>query len=235
MSWLKRFATSTIGMKLVMALTGLAMFGFVVIHMLGNLQVFLGPDTYNHYAETLQGMPEIVWLARMGLLGCVLAHIGSAVALVSRSRSARPQAYAQHSWFSSAYAVRTMRFGGFILLAFIVFHLAQFTVAGVGVEGFRHCAWVDGEFTCYAYQNFVRGFQNPLVVGFYVVAQAALGMHLAHGAWSMLRTLGLSNPRYVVLAQKAAVAFGLLIALGNIAMPVAALAGLLPDTANALK
>jgi succinate dehydrogenase / fumarate reductase cytochrome b subunit len=230
MSWLQRFASSNIGLKVIMALTGFMMFGFVIVHMIGNLQVFLGPDTYNHYAEMLQGNPEIVWIARMGLLGAVLAHIGSAVALVTRSRAARPQGYGEHKFMGSSYAVRTMRFGGLILLLFIVFHLAQFTVAGVGVEGFQHCAWVGDDFTCYAYQNFVKGFQNPLVVGFYVVAQVFLGMHLTHGVWSMFRTLGLSNPRYVELAQKGAIAFGVLIAVGNIVMPIAALAGLLPQT-----
>lgn len=234
MDWFKRFATSTIGLKVVMAATGLAMFGFVIVHMIGNLQVFLGPDTYNHYAETLQGNPEIVWIARMGLLGAVFAHIGSAIALVKRSRAARPTGYAERSWFGQTYAVRTMRVGGFILIAFIAFHLAQFTVAGVGVEGFKHCEWVGDDFTCYAYQNFVKGFQNPAVVGFYVVAQVFLGLHLAHGAWSMLRTLGLSNPRYVDVAQKGAVAFGVIIALGNIIMPIAAMAGILPETSSIL-
>jgi succinate dehydrogenase / fumarate reductase, cytochrome b subunit len=218
-----------------MALSGLEMFGFVVIHMIGNLQVFLGPDTYNHYAQTLQGTPEIVWLARVGLLGAVFAHMGSAITLAMRSRAARPQAYKRSEFLGSSYAVRTMRFGGVILLAFIVFHLAQFTVAGVGVEGFQHCAWVRDEFTCYAYQNFVKGFQNPLVVAFYVVAQVFLGMHLTHGAWSMFRTLGLSNPRYVALAQKGAVAFGVLVAVGNIVMPIAALAGILPQTDSILQ
>lgn len=234
MSWLQRFLSSTIGLKVLMAVTGLLMFGFVIAHMVGNLQVFLGPDQYNHYAEFLQGQPEILWIARLALLGAVFAHVGSAVALVKRSRAARPKGYQDHSWLGSSYAVRTMRFGGLIVLAFIAFHLAQFTVAGVGIEEFRHCEWASGEFHCYAYQNFVQGFQSPLVVGFYIVAQVFLGMHLAHGVWSMLRTLGLSNPRYIELAQKGAVAFGVLIAVGNIVMPIAAFAGLLPETSSIL-
>jgi succinate dehydrogenase / fumarate reductase, cytochrome b subunit len=225
MQWLTKFLTSTIGMKVLMAVTGLIMFSFVLVHMLGNLQVFLGEHVYNHYAETLQGMPEIVWLARLGLLGTLLAHVVSVVILTARSKSARPTNYKQHKWLSGTYAVRTMRFGGVVLLAFIIFHLAQFTVAGVAVEGFRHCAWVGNEFTCYAYQNFVSGFQNPIVVGAYVVAQAALGLHLSHGAWSLMRTLGLNNAKYDKLVRDAATLFGVLVFLGNSSMPIAVIAG----------
>lgn len=227
MKWLTNFLTSTIGMKILMAVTGLLMFGFVLVHMAGNLQVFLGEHVYNHYAEMLQGQPEIVWMARLGLLGTVLAHIFSAIILSRRSASARPQGYKMKKWLSGTYAVRTMKFGGFILLAFIVFHLLQFTIAGVGVEGFRHCEWVGDDFTCYAYQNFVAGFQNPVIVLFYIVAQAMLGLHLAHGVWSMLRTLGLSNPRFDALSRKGATAFGTLIFLGNSVMPVAVLLGII--------
>lgn len=225
MKWLTKFLTSTIGMKALMAVTGLMLFGFVVVHMVGNLQVFLGEHTYNHYAQMLQGNPEIVWIARMALLGAVLAHIFSAISLTMRSKGARPTGYKQSKWLSSSYAVHTMRYGGVVVLAFIVFHLAQFTVAGVGVEGFRHCEWVGNEFTCYAYQNFVAGFQNPAIVAFYVVAQAFLGLHLAHGVWSMLRTLGMSNPRQDALARKAASLFGVVIFMGNAIMPIAVIAG----------
>lgn len=225
MKWLTKFLTSTIGMKVLMAVTGLMLFGFVVVHMVGNLQVFLGEHTYNHYAQMLQGNPEIVWIARMALLGAVVAHMFSAISLTMRSKSARPQGYKMKTWLSGTYAVRTMRFGGFVLLAFIVFHLAQFTIAGVGVEGFRHCAWVGNEFTCYAYQNFVQGFQNPAIVGFYIVAQAFLGLHLAHGVWSMLRTLGMTNPRHDALARKAASLFGVVMFMGNAIMPIAVIAG----------
>jgi succinate dehydrogenase / fumarate reductase cytochrome b subunit len=214
-------------MKILMAVTGLLMFGFVLVHMAGNLQIFLGERVYNHYAAMLQGQPEIVWLARAGLLGTVLAHIFSAISLTRRSAAARPAPYKMKKWLSGTYAVRTMKFGGFVLLAFIVFHLLQFTILGVGVEGFRHCEWVGDTFTCYAYSNFINGFQNPVIVLFYLVAQAMLGLHLAHGAWSMLRTLGMSNPRYDKLARQGATAFGVLIFLGNSSMPVAVMLGLI--------
>ena len=151
--------------------------------------------------------------------------MGSAITLTMRSKAARPQGYKEKKWLAGSYATRTMRFGGVVLLAFIVFHLAQFTVAGVGVEGFRHCEWVGNEFTCYAYQNFVSGFQNPAIVGFYVVAQAFLGMHLAHGVWSMLPAC---RTHAMTLAARPPRCSGG--DLRNAIMPVAVSPGSLPET-----
>ena len=225
MTWLTKFFTSTIGMKVLMALTGLVLFGFVVVHMLGNFQIFLGPDVYNHYAALLQGQKEILWAARLTLLASVVLHIVSATVLTLRSKKARPQGYQVNKWLSGSYAVRTMRFGGVILLAFIVFHLAQFTLGVVAVDGYRACAGSAADFHCFAYQNFVSGFKNPAVVGFYVVAQAFLGLHLAHGVWSMLRTLGMTNPRHDTLARRGATAFGIAMFVGNAIMPIAVLVG----------
>ena len=226
MAWLKTFLTSTLGLKVIMAVSGVALFGFVLAHMAGNLQIYLGERTYNHYAAALQGNTALLWTARTGLLGVVLAHIVSAGVLTARSRAARPTAYDTHRWLSGTYAVRTMRFGGVVILAFIVYHLLHFTVGTVH-PNIQHCrVTADDEFVCFAYQNFVAGFQNPAVVGFYVLAQVALGLHLAHGVWSMLRTLGLANPRYDLLTRRAATAFGTVVTLGNISMPIAVLAGL---------
>ncbi|MFO0005694.1 MAG: succinate:quinone oxidoreductase, partial [bacterium] len=128
MSWLSRFLSSSIGLKVVMAISGLVLFGFTVAHMAGNLQVFLGADAYNHYAESLQGNKPLLWTARLTLLGMVSAHIASAVTLALRSKAARPVGYSQRSFLSGSYAVHTMKFGGFVLLAFIVYHLLHFTV-----------------------------------------------------------------------------------------------------------
>lgn len=226
MDWLKRFLGSTIGMKVIMAVTGLMLFGFVVGHMAGNLQVFMGDEVYNAYAEKLQGNPPLIWTARIGLLGAVLAHIGSAVVLTGRSRSARPEGYKARRWLAGRYAVRTMRFGGFVLLAFIVYHLLHLTVGAVHPD-FVHCVPAGhGKVDCDAFHNLTVGLRNPAVAIFYIVAQVALGMHLAHGVWSMLRTLGLSNPRYDVLARGGAWAFGGLITVGNCSIAIACLAGL---------
>jgi succinate dehydrogenase / fumarate reductase cytochrome b subunit len=121
-----------------------------------------------------------------------------------------------------SYAVRTMRWGGVILLAFIVYHLLHLTVGVVGPE-VHHCETVAGVFECHAYDNLVRGFRQPLVTGFYVLAQLCLGMHLAHGIWSLCRTLGLGNPRFDLIARRIALIIATLVTLGNISIPVAVL------------
>jgi succinate dehydrogenase / fumarate reductase cytochrome b subunit len=228
MTWLKQFLGSNIGLKLVMALSGLGLFGFVLVHMLGNLQVYLGPEKFNAYAAMMQGNP-LLWPARIGLLGLVGAHMASAAILVSRSRSARSQAYKAHQWLAGTYAVRTMRWGGVILLGFIVYHLLHMTAGLGGVHpDFKHCVpGSDGALVCSSYHNFVVGFSQPLATGVYIVAMLALGMHLAHGVWSLCRTLGLGNPRYDALARKAALFFGALITVGNISMPIAVLTGII--------
>jgi len=225
MSWLSRFLRSTIGQKFVMAVSGLMLVGFVIAHMIGNLQIFIGPDALNSYAALMQGNQGLLWVARLGLLGAVGAHIWSAFKLTLAAKSARPISYKKRSWFDERYAVRTMRVGGVILLAFIIYHLLHFTV-GVAHDGFKHCADVGGVFTCYAYENVVSGFSNPLIGIFYIVAQVFLGLHLTHGVWSMTRTLGQGNPRFDGLARMAAGGIGLIITIGNSSIPIAIMAGI---------
>ncbi len=225
MSWLSRFLRSTIGQKIVMAVSGLLLVGFVIAHMLGNLQIFLGADALNSYAAIMQGNQGILWVARLGLLGAVGAHIWSAFKLTMAAKAARPVSYKKRSWFDERYAARTMRVGGVILLAFIVYHILHFTVGTVHGD-FQHCADVNGVFTCYAYENVVGGFSNPLIGGFYVIAQVFLGLHLTHGVWSMTRTLGQGNPRFDDMARKAAAATGLIITIGNCSIPIAIMAGI---------
>jgi succinate dehydrogenase / fumarate reductase cytochrome b subunit len=227
MNWLQRFLGSTIGLKVVMALSGLALFGFVIGHLLGNLQVFLGAEVFNAYAEALQSNKALIWTARIGLLGMVLAHMGSAAKLVMRSSAARPVGYkAKRKFLSGRYAVHTMRYGGVVLLAFIVYHLLHLT-AGVAHPDFTHCVPAGhGKVACDAYHNLTVGLSNPGVAAFYIVAQVALGLHLAHGVWSLARTLGLSNPRYDGLVRSGAMAFGGLITVGNCSIAIACLAGL---------
>ncbi len=228
MSWLTQFLRSTIGLKIIMAVSGLALFGFVLGHMAGNLQVFLGPEAINEYGAMLQGNKELLWGARLGLLAMVTAHIYSAVTLTMRSKAARPVAYKQRKWNSDTYAVRTMRVGGIILLGFIVFHLLHLTAGAVHPD-FVHCsAGAAGELVCDPYHNLTTGLSGGWwwAAAFYIVAQVFLGMHLAHGVWSLCRTLGLNNPRYDVLIRRGARAFGGLVAGGNIAITLSILTGI---------
>lgn len=219
MNWLSRFLKSTIGMKVVMASTGVVLFGFVFVHMIGNLNYFLGEEALNHYAAMLQSNKELVYIARAVLLAAVVGHIFSAVQLTLRSRSARPVGYGQKRWMRGNYAARTMKYGGFVLLIFIVFHLLHMTTGDIQTGEFTHCDPLHG--SCDTYANVFNAFAGITVTLFYVVAQFALGLHLAHGAWSMCRTLGLSNPRYDKIVKAGALTLGFIIAVGNSAIPIA--------------
>ena len=217
------FLRSSLGLKIVMALTGVILFGFVIGHMLGNLQVYLGPEAFNAYAESLRalGHGTLLWVARAGLLVAVLLHIWSAWRLTLMNNAARAVGYREIERRESSYASRTMRWSGVILLLFIVYHLMHFTF---GVHAV-HPYFVHGD----AYHNFVTGFQSPLVSGFYVLAMLALGLHLYHGAWSFMQTLGLSHPRYNHLRYAFAAFITLVILAGNISFPVAVLTGLVRE------
>ena len=214
-----RFLGSSIGKKVVMALTGFALFGFVVGHMVGNLQVFLGPAALNHYAEALRNLGPLLWMARIGLLVAVGLHIWAAYSLTMMNRAARPRDYREKEHRESTFASRTMRWSGVLLLLFIVYHLMHLT------WGSAHPAFVEGD----VYHNFIVGFRPALVTGVYVVAMLALGLHLYHGVWSLMQTLGLSHPRYNPLVHAFATLVTVVVVAGNILMPVAVLAGWLEE------
>ena len=214
-----RFLGSSIGKKVVMAVTGLALFGFVVAHMLGNLQVYLGPAALNDYAEALRHYPALLWAARIGLLVAAALHVWAAYSLTMMNRAARPEGYREKEHRESTYASRTMRWSGVFLLLFIVYHLMHMT------WGNAHPDFVPGD----VYHNFIVGFRQVAVTVVYVVAMLALGLHLYHGVWSFLQTLGLSHPRYNHLRHAFATLVTTVVVLGNISMPVAVLAGWLDE------
>jgi succinate dehydrogenase / fumarate reductase cytochrome b subunit len=212
---------STLGRKIIMAVTGFALFGFVIAHMIGNLQVYLGPGPINAYGEALRHLLHGagLWIARGGLLVCAALHVWSAASLTLQNRAARPQGYRAQLWQDSTYASRTMRWSGVIVLAFIVYHLLHFTVGSV------HPNFVSGD----VYHNLVVGFRAPLVSGFYILAMLLLGMHLYHGVWSMLQTLGLSHPRYNNLRHAFATFVAAAVLFGNVSMPLAVLTGVIDE------
>lgn len=234
MRWFLKFAGSTIGLKITMAVSGVLLFGFVIAHMLGNLQIYLGADTLNEYGAALQGMGALLWVARIGLLVVVLTHIASSIALVRLSHAARPVAYKKVQPKASTYASRTMRISGPIVLAFIIFHILHLTVGTVHPD-LQHCVTnAAGTLECFVHENVVGAFSlsganiafNLFSVVFYVVAMLLLGLHLGHGAYSMVRTLGLSNPRYDRIARAVATAVTVLIVVGNCSIPIAVAIGL---------
>jgi succinate dehydrogenase / fumarate reductase cytochrome b subunit len=209
------FWKSTVGKKAVMAVSGLILFGFVFVHMVGNLQVYAGPERLNAYAELLQHTRSLLWGVRLTLLVAVAAHIFAAWQLSKRSWDARPVPYAHAGHVQTTYAARTMRWSGPILLLFIVYHLLHFTT------GDAHPSFIAGD----VYHNFVTGFRVWYVTAFYVLSMLALGLHLRHGLWSMLQSVGLNHPRYNAWREQAATVFTAVIVAGNISMPLAVLAG----------
>jgi succinate dehydrogenase / fumarate reductase cytochrome b subunit len=210
---------ATIGKKAVVARTGIVLFGFVIAHMLGNLQVFLGREALNAYARNLRQVPALLWLARLVLLGSVLAHIIASLQLVRAAQVARPIAYRQKKSIATSYAARTMKISGPLLGAFIVYHLAHLTVPGVSMGAYPHEPHD-------VYANLVNGFQVPWVTGIYVVAQCLLGAHLYHGGWSLFQTLGLSHPRYDQWRARLPRAVAMLVVAGNLSIPLAVLTGI---------
>ena len=207
---------TTIAKKVVMALTGIILTGFVLVHMTGNLLLYLGPEALNAYAEMLQSKAAVVWAARAVLLGSVGLHIWAATSLTLTNLAARPVGYRAHAYEASTYASRTMRWGGPLLLLFIVYHLLHFTVGSV------HSNFIRGN----VYHNVVVGFQNPLVAFVYVLSMVALSLHLFHGVNSMLQTLGLSHPRYNGLRSMASAGYAALITVGNLSFPLSVYFGL---------
>lgn len=222
MAWVVKFAKSSIGAKALMAVTGLVLFGFVLVHMLGNLQLYLGPDHYNAYASFLKSQPEILWSARTVLLGSVLLHIVSGVRLNLLNRAARPEAYAQKVFTKATLTSRTMVLSGLVVLAFIIYHLLHFTV---GLTDPTHYELMDPKGRHDVYAMVILGFQNVYVSLSYIVAMLLLGMHLNHGASSMFQSLGLNGPRYSSLTERIGPVFATIIVLGNISMPLAVLLG----------
>lgn len=221
MQLVARFWGSALGKKLVMAVTGLVMVGFVVVHMAGNLQVFVGAEKLNAYAELLHGpLAEVVWIARVVLLGAVVLHVTAAVQLTRQAHAARPHGYAEKSPQVSTFASRTIRWGGALLLVFIVLHLLHFTSRTLFPAEFGERPIYD------LLVDRGLGFGNPLVAGFYVLSMAGLGLHLFHGVWSSPRTLGLAPATNDPIKRRLAVALAVVVAVGFAAVPLSIFLGL---------
>jgi len=207
---------SSVGKKAVMAVTGLVLVAYLISHVLANLLVFTGPDRINRYAALLHGTGGALWGARLVLLVAVILHIVAAVQLTLRSRAARPQPYAGgRDPQVSTLAGRTIRWGGALILFFVVYHILHFTT------GTAHPDFIELN----PYHNVTTGFRNPWVAGFYLIAMLALGLHLYHGLWSSGRSLGLSQPSPRPLQRRLAVLLAGFIWLGFTAIVVAGYLG----------
>jgi succinate dehydrogenase / fumarate reductase cytochrome b subunit len=218
---------SAVGKKWVMALTGIAVMGFVFAHMVGNLHLYEGPRQVNMYGESLRELgghlaPRtfVLWLLRVGLAGALLLHVHAALTLTILNRKARPDRYeAPRDWIAANFASRTMRWTGIIVGLYLLFHLADLTGGRTGND------FVRGD----VYHNVVTSFSRPAVAALYVVANLALGVHLFHGAWSLFQSLGINNPRYNAARRLFAVGFAAAVVLPNCAFPIMVQAGVISE------
>src|SRR5438045_1345713 len=217
MAGLRGFYASMVGKKVVMGVTGLIGIGFVVLHSLGNLLVFRGPEAINSYSHFLKSTGELLWALRVVLIVAVVLHVIAAVQLTRQSRAARPIAYTKRETQVATIASRTMRWGGALLLVFIVLHILHFTTGTIRPAG----AFSQQD----VYANVVTSFRVWWVALFYVVAMIALGLHLFHGAWSSLRSIGVSPPSPRPLERRVSLTIAVLVWAAFTAVPVAVIAG----------
>lgn len=224
--------STAVGKKYAMALSGIAIMGFVAIHALGNLKMYLGPEEFDHYGEFLRELlvpiaprTVVLWLLRIGLIGAFAIHIHAAYSLTRMNHHARAVKYQSPRDYQAAnFASRTMRWTGIIIALFLFWHLADLTWGwwnAVGGDG----TFVRGE----VYGNVVRSFERWPVAALYIVANIALGIHLFHGAWSLFQSMGWANPKFNRMRRMFATAFATLIVIINVSFPIAVLAGIVGE------
>lgn len=229
--WPIEFYRSGVGKKWVMALTGIALMGYVFAHMVGNLKVYMGAEDINHYGEFLRELlvpllPRTVtlWLLRIGLAAAFVLHIHAAYSLTVMNQRARAEnAYiSKRDWQAANAASRSMRWTGVVIALFLLWHLADLTWGTVNPD------FVRGD----VYRNMVASFERPLVSVIYIVANIALGLHLFHGAWSMFQSLGVNNPRWNSWRRGFAAGFAGVVMIGNLSFPIAVLTGVVSADDN---
>jgi succinate dehydrogenase / fumarate reductase cytochrome b subunit len=215
--------TNSVVKKIVMAVTGILMLLFLIAHMIGNLHVFQGATSFNHYSEWLRTFGEpalpprtLLTAIEIVLVVSVVAHMWAAISLWRQAKRARPEGYVTKKSVVQTYASRTMRWGGVIIALFVVYHILDLTFGAANPAG------TDAT----PYEKLIASFQNPIATTVYVIALILLGMHLRHGIWSVTQTLGLSNKRRERTANAFAVAFSTLLIAGYLVVPAAVVFGL---------
>jgi succinate dehydrogenase / fumarate reductase cytochrome b subunit len=220
----KAAKTSSVFKKAVMAVSGIILVLYLIAHMIGNLKAFAGRESFNHYSEWIRtiGEPAVpaqttLWIIRVVLLAAVIAHFWAAISLWRQAKRARPHGYVTKKAVAQSYASRTMRWGGVIILAFVIYHILDLTVGAANPDGTGSTP----------YDRLVAGFSNPLVVAFYAIALILLGMHLRHGLWSATQTLGQSNKRREKTVNLFALVFSIVLIGGFLLIPFSVLFGLI--------
>jgi succinate dehydrogenase / fumarate reductase cytochrome b subunit len=215
-----RFYQASIGKKAVMAVTAVVLFGYVIGHLAGNMQVYLGAQQMDRYAAFLHSMPVLLWGVRALLLVCVVLHITASIQLTILKQQARPIGYVKRDAIGSNVASRSMIWSGAMIAAFVIYHLLDLTAGVANTVQYQEL---------HAYENLVYSFQRVPVSVFYIIAMVLLGMHLYHGIWSMFQTLGFSHPRYTPLIKRASAVVSILITAGFISIPIAVMTGVVGE------
>jgi succinate dehydrogenase / fumarate reductase cytochrome b subunit len=215
-----RFYQASIGKKAVMAVTAVVLFGYVIGHLAGNMQVYLGAEQMDRYAAFLHSMPVLLWGVRALLLVCVVLHIMASIQLTILKQQARPIGYVKKDAIGSNIASRSMIWSGAMIAAFVIYHLLDLTAGVANTAQYQEL---------HAYENLVYSFQRLPVSVFYIIAMVLLGMHLYHGIWSMFQTLGFSHPRYTPLIKRASAVVAILITAGFISIPIAVMTGVVGE------
>jgi succinate dehydrogenase / fumarate reductase cytochrome b subunit len=214
---------STIGKKYVMAVTGLIWFGYLILHLWGNIKIYAGPEFLNEYGGFLRsvgepffGASQLLWLARIILIPAFVLHVWAAVQLTARDASSRPRGYSMRRNLESSFASRTMIWGGVFIFLFLIYHLLDFTFGTVNPS------YEEGNI----YHNVVASFHVLPVAVLYILAMVAVGLHLFHGIWSTFQTLGWNTARSTRLVRNVATFVAVLLTIGNISIPVSVLVGI---------
>ncbi|MFK7742443.1 MAG: succinate dehydrogenase cytochrome b subunit [Planctomycetota bacterium] len=224
MSWLSSFWRSSIGGKVTMAVTGLLLFGFVVAHLLGNLQLLQGPDKINAYAKMLHDLGPLLWVARIGLLVIFVLHIVTAIKLSRANKSARPVAYQRPDTVQASLASRSMLLSGLSVLVFVIYHLMHFTFGVTNPDHYELKQKGAGGHDVYAMVT--HSFEQPVIAIAYVAFQIVLFLHLSHGMHSLAQTLGLNHKRYTPMIKTVSIVLALAIAGGNAFLALSVLTGI---------
>jgi succinate dehydrogenase / fumarate reductase cytochrome b subunit len=224
-SYLSRFLRSNIGLKVLMAVTGVVMFGYLIGHVTGNMLIFKGPAAINDYSAFLHHAKGLLWGTRLLLLASVVIHIWATLRFLGLRNEARPVAYAMKVPHGTTWAARTMYWSGPVIALFILYHILHLTTGTVHPH-FNEIKAGDEVVGVDVYRNLVEGFQRPLASLIYIVAMLAIALHLSHGLWSMLQTIGVNRPNWECALRAVAVVAALIICGGFIAVPVAVLSGI---------
>lgn len=225
-SYVARAYSSTIGLKIAMAVSGLLFFVWLILHVAGNLTVFGGAETMNKYAALLKDNPGLLWGQRIGLAAVVLVHVLTALRIAAINKRARPERYQVRTWRAASFASRTMLVSGLIVLAFLVFHLAHFTWGFIYPDSFATVDPQDPAKVVNVYAMVVASFQKPWVVLVYVGTMALVALHLSHGLWGANQSLGANGRRWTPFMMKASKVLGIALALAFAAIPLGVFLGI---------